>query len=468
MTKIENDFNGYLNIDSDTFAYNVSNHIVTLLPAQSVPSKRHEAFDRMCSRDIDIPEYLFGDDNNSKIAMLRNGRFKVGFLGINPSIQFVAPIIIKSSGNTADFYNMLTQDWDKFHAITFYGGNINAIYNPQIAVEQPGFDEWLKNDGAREIKIRPWSDYTRTLDFEIDGEKVNMTISVLQTGAISNMDHMGAYSLGELNSFIRFSFENPQCFDNIEKYCKIVKSLIAILTKQNNIFFEVYLSQKNHDNQYFKTGVCKILDQYENYSTRKSHNVIPIFNIFDYIPNLIDKIINDEVEPLLVLLPDDNRKIARISITNVQDLCTALEVAYEWSDRGKEKDNLIQELKKNIKGIIAQFIEEHDEIDVYKETTISSAFQYLDYTLKQKILTMYNENCDMVDAIISKWSLPEVNEASVASFVKLRNNKTHSGTVEWGDSGNLYTVLLALEYACFFKHIELPNEFIKLALLQIF
>ena len=123
--------------------------------------------------------------------------------------------------------------------------------------------------------------------------------------------------------------------------------------------------------------------------------MIPIFNIFDYIPNLIDKIINDEVEPLLVLLPDDNRKIARISITNVQNLCTALEVAYGWSDRGKEKDNLIQELKKNIKGIIAQFIEKHDEIDVYKETTISSAFQYLDYTLKQKILTMYNENCDM-------------------------------------------------------------------------
>ena len=146
----------------------------------------------MCSRDIDISEYLFGDDNNSKIAMLRNGRFKVGFLGINPSIQFVAPVIIKSSGNTADFYNMLTQDWDKFHAITFYGGNINAICNPQIAVEQPRFDEWLKNDGAREIKIRPWSDYTRTLDFEIDGEKVNMTISVLQTGATSNIDHMGA------------------------------------------------------------------------------------------------------------------------------------------------------------------------------------------------------------------------------------------------------------------------------------
>lgn len=63
---------------------------------------------------------------------------------------------------------------------------------------------------------------------------------------------------------------------------------------------------------------------------------------------------------------------------------------------------------------------------------MSSAFQYLDYTLKQKILTLYNENSDIVDEIVSKYSLPSVNENSIASFVKLRNNKTHSGTVEWG------------------------------------
>lgn len=81
---------------------------------------------------------------------------------------------------------------------------------------------------------------------------------------------------------------------------------------------------------------------------------------------------------------------------------------------------------------------------------------------------MYDENCDAVGAVISKWSLPQVDEANVGSFVKLRNSKTHSGTIEWGDSANLYTALLALEYACLFKYIGLPNEIIKDALLQIF
>lgn len=51
----------------------------------------------------------------------------------------------------------------------------------------------------------------------------------------------------------------------------------------------------------------------------------------------------------------------------------------------------------------------------------------LDYTLKQKILTLYDENHNVADAIVSKWLLPQINETNIASFVKLRNGKTHSG-----------------------------------------
>ncbi len=471
MNKITDNFCGYLNVGDDTFAYNVSNNLVTLLPAQVEIVKRYEAIDRIKARDITSSEYLFGvADNNCKIAMLCNGKFSVDSLGFNPSIMFRTPIIIKATSNSAYSYNKFTEDWDKFHSITFCGGNINAICNPIMAVKRPTVEEYKKmnSDGAREIKIRPWDDYSRTVDLEIDGEKVILTISVIQAGDANNSEKMEAYSLGELNSFIRFSFENAKGFNEISKYYKLVKSLIAILTMRNNIFFEVYLSQRNLENQYFKTGVCKVFNHYENYSTRKSHNVLHIYNILDCIPVLIDRIRNNEVESLLALLPEDNRKINKISITNVQDLCTALEVAYDWTKKSKEKDDLITELKKNIKRMIAEFTETHEEIDIYKETTISSAFQYLDYTLKQKILTMYNENCDVVDAIISKWSLPQVDEDSVGSFVKLRNSKTHSGIIEWDNSANLYTALLALVYACLFRVIGLSNKDIKSALLQLF
>ncbi|WP_455579613.1 hypothetical protein [Faecalibacillus intestinalis] len=318
--------------------------------------------------------------------------------------------------------------------------------------------------------MRPWSDYTRTTEFQIDNEKVALTVSVGQTAETNNTENRGAYDLGKMYTFFQFSFENAQEFEKIEKYYIIAKKIVAILTFQNNVCFEeVYLSQRNSEQKYFKTGTCKIFDPYENYSIRQWHKVIPIFSVFDCIPNLVNGIINGKADSLLELLPEDNKMVNRISINNVQDLCTALEVSYHLDDKRKrEKDVLIEELKKNIKNTIAEFAKKHEEIDVNKETTMSSAFRYLDYTLKQKILTLYNENSDVVNAIVSKYSLPSINENSIASFVKLRNNKTHSGIVEWKESADIYVPLLAIVYASFLKYIELPNEVIKSTLLQIF
>ena len=428
MKKIDENFYGYIRVEGDTYTYNVSDNIVTLLPAQSDPQKRDDSLYRIKSHKTDTPEYLFGEDNNSMIAILRNGKFVTDPIGTNVAIRFATPIIIKACGNAEGFFNMLTEDWCKFHAITFCGGNINALYTPGIAIEQPDVSELLKYDGARTIKMRPWSAYTRTTQFQIENEKVTLTVSIGQTAETNNAENRGAYNLGKVYTFFRFSFE-----------------------------------------KYFKRGICKIFDSYENYSIRQWHKVIPIFSVFDYIPNLIDGIVNGKVNSLLELLPEDNKMVNRISIKNVQDLCTALEVSYQLDDKRKrEKDALIEELKKNIKNTIAEFTKAHNEIDVNKETTMSSAFQYLDYTLKQKILTLYNENSDIVDEIVSKYSLPSVNENSIASFVKLRNNKTHSGTVEWGESAKIYTPLFAIVYASFFKYIKLPDEVIKSTLLQIF
>ena len=340
---------------------------------------------------------------------------------------------------------------------------------PQMAIHHPVDTQNILNlEGVREIKTRPWKDYTYSIDLTIDNEKVNLTISVGQVGDKETNDYLKSYSLGELNSFMRFSFENAQGFKKIGKYYRIAKLLIAILTKQKNIFFETYLSQRGSDNKFFTTAYCKFADPYDNYSSKKYGNVISLLHILDYIPKLVDSIVNNECEPLLTLLPEDNRKLNQISITNIQDLCTALEVLYEWDKQHRKKDSLIVELKRKIKDTIKEFTELHPELDPSKQTTISSAFQYLDYTLKQKIITLYNENIDVIDAVISKWSLPKITDTNISSFVNLRNNKTHSGTIEWGENAEIYPALLALVYACLFTHLGIPEEKIKPLIQQIF
>ena len=468
MTKLPNEFNGYINVDEDTFTYSVSNYIVSLLPAESNPVKIEEILNRIRSRNIELPEYLFGNSGGYLIAMMRNDKFYHSTFGLDKCIRFVTPIIVQSAGNLGGFFKQITNRWDEFHAITFYGGNINSIFIPQMAIDSANTQNILNLEGVREIKTRPWKDYTYSIDLIIDNEKINLTISVGQVGYKDNDDYLKSYSLGELNSFMRFSFGNAQGFKKIGKYYRIAKLLIAILTKQKNIFFETYLSQRGSDNKFFTTAYCKFADPYDNYSSQKYGNVIPVLHIFDYIPKLVDSIVNNECEPLLTLLPEDNRKINQISIANIQDLCTALEVSYKWDRQHREKDSLIVELKEKIKDAIKEFTELHPELDPSKQTTISSAFQYLDYTLKQKIITLYNENIDVIDAVISKWSLPKITDTNISSFVKLRNSKTHSGTIEWGENAEIYPALLALVYACFFKHLGIPNEKIKLLIQQIF
>ena len=197
MKKIDENFYGYIRVEGDTYTYNVSDNIVTLLPAQSDPQKRDDSLYRIKSHKTDTPEYLFGEDNNSMIAILRNGKFVTDPIGTNVAIRFATPIIIKACGNAEGFFNMLTEDWCKFHAITFCGGNINALYTPGIAIEQPDVSELLKYDGARTIKMRPWSAYTRTTQFQIENEKVTLTVSIGQTAETNNAENRGAYNLGK-------------------------------------------------------------------------------------------------------------------------------------------------------------------------------------------------------------------------------------------------------------------------------
>ena len=399
--------------------------------------------------------------------MCRNN-FHTDLFGLNPSARFATPLIVKAAGNASGYFDKLTEEWDKFHAITFKGGNINAIFNPEVAVEPLNPEELLSADGVHTIKSRPWSDYTRTVDVEIYGEKATLTLSVSHAGAKHDAAHMGAYSLGELNSFIRFSFEKDQGLDKIERYYRIVRSLVAVLTMQNNVTFELYLSQRNSEGQFIKSAICKVFDHYENYSAKQWHRVIPICRIFNCLPNFLEKIECNGVSALLAVLPDDNRTANLISITNVQDMCTALEVAYSWSKRHKQKDALIEELKKTIGSTIDEFMKTHGEIDVHKETTILSAFRYLDFTLVQRIYTLYQENSEFIDSITAKHSLPRLDLDNISAFVKLRNKRTHRGTADWGDNAQIYDPLFALLYACFLTSIGLPDDIVKAICQNIF
>lgn len=458
MASINETFGGYLNIDNDTFVYNVTDSIVTLLPAESDPNKQYESFERACSHKTKLPEFLFGTEGSINIAFMRNKAFSYNKLGTNNIIRFATPVIVKSTGYTSNI------NWTKFHAITFYGGNINSVFNPAIALKKCSDSHY--SNSILDANFKSPSDYTRSLDFMLDDKKVTCTVSVYKSWSRHNTGRRGAHSLGELDASICLSFEDPQEQDTIVKYYLIILKMISVLTRRKNNSFDTYLTQIGKDGNGYQTAVCKFYDSYENYADIDSFTSIPIYDIFDCLPDLITKIHNNEAEPLLALLPIDNRKANTVSITNIQDLCTALEAAYPNEKR--EKDVLINELKKEIKKTIKAFQQNHSNLDVNSETTLSNCFQHLDFTLRQKILTMYNDNKKFIDPITEKYILPPINDDTVKAFVNLRNTKTHRGIFEFDDSVNIYVALFALVYVQLFKSIGITDEKIEAILYRFF
>ena len=472
MLKIPDSITGYLDVGTDTFAFSVNKHVVTLLPASADPSERSDTLSRLEAHNAGTRVILYGKSGIDHYAFFYNGQVNRGLFKLSPSAAFSTPLIIKSSGNCYDYYERFTESWEKFHAITFFGGNINPVFNPGVAVVGQTPEELVREDGAREIKIRPFDDYTKKVNIRIGGEDAEITISVRQGEEGNNTEKRGAYVLGLLNSFIRFTFSNVQAPEQIPEYHRIIRELLAVLTCQNNVSFEFDLSQMNSNNQLYPSAICKTFDRYENYAVKSYGRVVSIISVADFLPGIIEKLSAHKADALLAVLPDNNKNVGRISITNVQDLCTALEVAYDWDDKRakqkKIKDNTLKELKEKIDGAIAEFKEDHPELDPNKQTTISKAFEYLSYTAKTRILTLYDENKEFIDPILKKWRLPQINDESVSKFVKLRNGKTHGGAFEWGDSADIYVPLLALVYVCFFKSVDIPDDIIHDALRSLF
>lgn len=458
MNDIPDKFSGYAQIDDDKLAYFVSGSSVTMLPAQKELKELHSIHNRIILRNETIEsEFIYGDYSGHNIAMYRNNSFHYDFLGLNLSIRFGTPFIIMACGNAQGYYDSLTEAWNKFHAITFYGGNINSVFSPRVAVKPN--HTFPNEDGNIEIEIIPRDNYTFTKDIELFGQEAQITISIAQSNGNNNSITSG-YNLGNLNSIIRLSFNNAQGFEKIETCYGIVKAILALLIRENNISFDVYLSQRLSDNFLNRTAICKIFDPYENYSNKSDFKVIPLCSIIDYLPNLIHIIDSGEAKAIIPLLSNNNTR-NQITITNVQDMCTALEVAYNWNHGKREKDKLISSLKERIKATIRDFSVEHSEIDVNQQTTILSSFQYLDFTLKEKILTLYSENKEIIDSITTKYRMEPLSESTIVSFVKLRNGKTHSGRIEWGNCADYFMPLLAIVYSELFKYAGIPEDLIK-------
>ena len=198
----ENSF-GYLEVEGNRYAYSVNGHRVNLLPAFVDAEKEPQGINIFSassekSGGEEDYKYIFGQAKSlHQIAFLHSGKFYPKFLSLGDS--FFSPIMIKSSGNSHDFFNKLSKDWSQYDAIRFSGGIIDSLYNPKIAALKRNSCPTNDFDGVYSIQTKPFSEYTHTLSVEINGQKADLIISV--SSAID--DNINTTELGSLQSFMR-------------------------------------------------------------------------------------------------------------------------------------------------------------------------------------------------------------------------------------------------------------------------
>ena len=74
--------------------------------------------------------------------------------------------------------------------------------------------------------MRPWSAYTQKTQFQIENEKVTLTVSIGQTAETNNAENRVHIILEKCIPF-SFSFENAQGFEKMEKYYIIARKIVA-------------------------------------------------------------------------------------------------------------------------------------------------------------------------------------------------------------------------------------------------
>ncbi len=461
---IENSFEGWIAVDKEYAIFSADDFIFHIFSPKPDFGEAKSLLKNFFAQNSVKGEYIQAQATSLHRIAFLNTFGAIDFFDPHQGISFSTPIIIKSCGNTECFNRELTHDWELYDAITFWGGNINTIRNPKratIAIQEHNEKEY--NTGVNTIKVKPFSEQTHRIPITIRGARAEMVISSFS----SDLENRSMREIGYVDSSIRISFETPRRFNDVLEYFSIVKDLVALFTKHYNVRFETFLQQRTDEDLFFRTAVCKVNDGHINYLEEFHYYVLQIDDILRkengsvILQNIVSMVSNNEIQHIRRLFTDNNSRRNKISINEVGFLCSALEVECDKSLKKSEKNNWIEGLKQKIQETITIYEEENPYRYTYDETNISSCFQYLNYTLKQRIYDLYLLHKNILDQFVERKNLPQICVESIGNFVKIRNKSTHEGSNMWNGGEKSYLPLFYLTYVSFFSRAGMSDEDIK-------
>lgn len=442
--KIINSFCGVLDIleteNGFDSHFSVDGNIVTIMPlTQEAYHKVYELSFNDGSNEIDHWIYGYAEDN-SAIAILQKTYLRLGLSAGRDlsAAKVISPLIIKGS-------NPRIPDVKTFDVMEFYGGVMDKLHTPGLAVE---------NDyKIGLIKYRDPADYTSVHDMVLDGIYLRVVYTIkrpirIETGEVPDLK-------SDIHSALRFEFDSPQTLDVIQKYYSYAMGLFQFCTGRLNVHTEIRL----YKNQFNEPIFVKLVDGFPDYA-EDAIDFTKVIRLRFLDKNFSDlfKLLNDEEKkPYLLFLPSRNGNANKVLYTDVSDLCVAFEREYAKQENyeSDEKKKAARELTEKLIDVIDGFKDYPDDVKRKARNILNAQLKAFSPSLKEKILFFYEKYGDELKTIteiknhdkygIAEFYTDDSFKKMIGKFIDIRNKASHAG-IQWNGGEKIFTHLKILVY----------------------
>lgn len=460
IKEIKDNFCGVLNIlNTQPGAFDshftVSGNLVTIIPLTDEARKEiHKLSYNDGSNEKE--HWIYGySDANTAIAILQKSHMQTGFssgIDLNAG-YFKTPLIVHGSSSQIT-------DVSHFEIIEFYGGIMDVLHVPGMAIE--------RNLEDKKITYANPEKYTSRYKVTLDGKSFDVVITI----KVSFPLEITVPDLrNEIHSVLRFEFDSPQPLSEIQRYYRYALNLFQFCSARLNVGMDIRLYQLSRSNPIY----VKLNDGFSDYAndTLNFTQVIRLGFLDDKFSRLFQLLNDEQKKPYLLFLPSTNKYINRILYTDANDLCVSFEREYSKQNKKNSKE-VVEEAKKltdKLLNVIKEYSGDNPEaikaVKSKAENILNSQLVNFSPSLREKICYFYSRYASEAKSItqlqghdelgITKFYSDEEFENKIRQFIQIRNKASHAGII-WNGGEEIFIHLKLLVYYSILERAGFPIE----------
>lgn len=356
-------------------------------------------------------------------------------LTLEPTCSINTWLYIISDGNVSP------DGLEQFDSIGFEGGSLNSVFTK--------YSVKISHDDKGTLARFPSDEHCYQLD---DG------ISIRVRSHVSGKESVfqGSSILTSDTKLDLESCETKSTRSDFVTEFHALCNMLQFMTFRKNVYFdEVSLKinrKMNGDIVSCKVGTCHIKLEYEQEEPRDGKGCIllnalsesSVAKLFKFA-NSLDK---KKHEISLAFLPESSKAAKQLTVQQLRDTCTAIELECGLSKIKAEKYESLQRLVKEVSAVIKQSKEWEDPLTEKEYNYINGNISHWSGPAAELAKLLYDKHAEELAPLLKKYKVKEVTEEDIQGVIKIRNQSTHEGSFSSQEKdGSITMILMGTVYA---------------------